>query len=45
MTTIEELEKEIKIIRKQTEANTVKYNTIIFMLDKLCKHFKLELRR
>ena len=41
----EKILEELKIIKEQTRNNTVKYNTMIFMLDKLCKHLKVELRR
>lgn len=45
MVTLEDLEKELKVIKEQTKANTVKYNTIIFMLDKICKKLEVELRK
>lgn len=45
MTTIDNLETELKIIKEQTRVNTIKFNTIIFMLNKICKELKVELRR
>ena len=44
MVTLEEIEKELKTIKEQTRANTVKYNTIVYMLNKICKKLEVELR-